>query len=138
MRNLKDAAGNTIPAPPGFALYRDGVTTDVSAIEQRRAHFEELFSKLQRAGIARGDLYDAWDFTVASTPNITQRMLSIRDRGLADLGDNTPGDGIMQGNAPDFTVTSVLTKDDPTDRSRTATRPKTSARSRAHTRCRAS
>ncbi len=115
MRNLKDASGNVIPAPPGFALYRDGVTTDVSAIEGRRAHFDELFSKLQQAGIARGDLYDAWDFTVASTPNITDRMLSIRDRGLADLGDNTPGDGIMQGNAPDFTVTSVLTKNDPTN-----------------------
>lgn len=115
MRNLKDASGNVIPAPPGFALYRDGVTTDVSAIESRRAHFDELFSELQQAGIARGDLYDAWDFTVASTPNITDRMLSIRDRGLADLGDNTPGDGNMQGNAPDFTVTSVLTKDDPTN-----------------------
>ena len=87
----------------------------MSAIESRRAHFDELFSKLQQAGIARGDLYDAWDFTVASTPNITDRMLSIRDRGLADLGDNTPGDGNMQGNAPDFTVTSVLTKDDPTN-----------------------
>ena len=100
MRNLKDAAGNAIPAPPGFALYRDGVTTDVPAIESRRAHFEELFSKLQRAGIARGDLYDAWDFTVASTPNMTERMLSIRDRGLADLGDTTPGDGDDAGQRP--------------------------------------
>ena len=107
MRNLKDAAGNMIPAPPGFALYRDGATTDVPAIEQRRAHFEDLFSKLQGAGIARGDLYDAWDFTVATTQNITQRMLSIRDRGLADLGDTSPGDGEMQGDAPGFTITNV-------------------------------
>ena len=107
MRNLKDAAGNTIPAPPGFALYRDGATTDVPAIEQRRAHFEDLFSKLQGAGIARGDLYDAWDFTVATTKNITQRMLSIRDRGLADLGDTSPGDGEMQGDAPGFAITNV-------------------------------
>jgi hypothetical protein len=114
MRNLKDAAGNTIPAPPGFALYRDGVKTDVPAIEDRRAHFDEILSKLQQSGIPRGDLYDAWDFTVASTTNITQRMLSIRDRGLADLGDTTPGDGVMQGSAPAFTVTSVLTKDDGT------------------------
>ncbi len=115
MRNLKDASGNTIAAPPGFALYRDGVQTNIPAIEDRRAHFDGIFSKLQQAGIARGDLYDAWDFTVASTQNITQRMLSIRDRGLAALGDNTPGDGTMQGNAPSFTVTSVLTKDDATN-----------------------
>jgi hypothetical protein len=115
MRNLKDASGNVIPAPPGFALYRDGVTTDVPAIESRRAHFDEIFSKLQQAGIGRGDLYDAWDFTVASTTNITQRMLSIRDRGLAALGDTTPGDGVMQGSAPSFTVTDVKTVDDPTN-----------------------
>jgi hypothetical protein len=115
MRNLRDAAGNTIAAPPGFALYRDGVKTDVPEIESRRSHFEELFSKLQGAGIGRDDLYDAWDFTVASTSNITKRMLSIRDRGLADLGDTTPGDGVMQGDAPSFTVTDVKTVDDPTN-----------------------
>ena len=113
MRNLKDASGNPIPAPPGFALYRDGVQTDVPSIESRRAHFDEIFSKLQAAGIARGDLYDAWDFTVASTPNITQRMLSIRDQGLADLGDNSPGDSTMQGNAPAFAITDVQTVDEP-------------------------
>ena len=79
------------------------------AIESRRAHFDEIFSKLQQAGIPRGNLYDAWDFTVASTQNITQRMLSIRDQGLADLGDTTPGDGNMQGTAPSFTVTDVKT-----------------------------
>ncbi|HET9119960.1 MAG TPA: hypothetical protein VFN72_05460 [Solirubrobacterales bacterium] len=107
MRNLRDASGATIPAPPGFALYRDGVATNVAAIEQRRAHFEEIFSKLQSAGIGRGDLYDAWDFTVASTDNITRRMLSIRDRGLADLGDTTPGDGTMQGDSPGFDITNV-------------------------------
>ena len=115
MRDLKDSAGNVIPAPPGFALYRDGVTTDVPAIESRRAHFNEILGTLQQAGIPRANLYDAWDFTVASTPNITDRMLSIRNRGLADLGDNTPGDGNMQGNASPFTVTSVLTKNDPTN-----------------------
>jgi hypothetical protein len=107
MRNLKDSSGATIAAPPGFALYRDGVQTNNSAIEQRRAHFDEILSKLQGAGIDRASLYDAWDFTVASTPNLTRRMLSIRDRGLADLGDNSPGDGTMQGNAPGFEITDV-------------------------------
>jgi hypothetical protein len=111
MRDLKDSAGATIPAPPGFALYRDGVRTDVPAIEGRRAHFDEIFGALQQAGIPKANLYDAWDFTVASTPNITQRMLSIRDRGLADLGDTTPGDGTIDGTAPTFTVTDVKTKD---------------------------
>jgi hypothetical protein len=107
LRDLKDSAGSAIAAPPGFAIYRDGLKTTVPNIEGRRAHFDEILSKLQQAGIPRGTLYDAWDFTVASTPNITQRMLSIRDRGLADLGDTTPGDGTMDGNSPAFTVTNV-------------------------------
>ena len=115
MRDLKDSAGNTIPAPPGFALYRDGVKTDVASIEGRRGQFDEILSKLQQAGIPSANLYDAWDFTVASTPNITQRMLSIRDRGLSDLGDTTPGDGVMDGSAPSFTVTDVKTVDDVTN-----------------------
>jgi hypothetical protein len=115
MRDLKDSSGSTIPAPPGFALYRDGVNSDVPAIEGRRAHFDEILSKLQQAGIPRAGLYDAWDFTVASTQNLTQRMLSIRDRGLANLGDTTPGDGNMQGSAASFTVTDVKTVDDGTN-----------------------
>lgn len=115
MRDLKDSAGNTIPAPPGFALYRDGVKTDVPGIESRRPHFDEILADLQAAGIPRANLYDAWDFTVASTSNITQRMLSIRDRGLVDLGDTTPGDGNMDGVSPSFTVTDVKTVDDPTN-----------------------
>jgi hypothetical protein len=105
LRNLKDGSGAVIPAPTGFRLYRDDIPTDVPAIESRRAHFEDLFQTLGTAGIARDDLYMAWDFTVASTRNLSERMLSIRNDGLALLGDTTPGDGIAQGSAPAFTVT---------------------------------
>jgi hypothetical protein len=113
MRNLRTASGKRIPAPPGFALYRDDVKTNIPAIESRRQHFESIFKTLHAAGIQRGNLYDAWDFTVASTQNITGRMLHIRDNGLAKLGDTTPGDGIEQGHAPDFTITDVKTVDEP-------------------------
>jgi len=113
MRNLKDASGNTIPAPPGFALYRDGVHTDIPAIESRRNHFESIFRKLQSAHIPRGNLYDAWDFTVASEHNIAGRMLHIRNDALAQLGDTTPGDGVMDGTPPSFTITDVKTVDEP-------------------------
>ena len=33
------------------------------------------------------DLFLAWDFTVASERNLSERMLSIRDQSLAALGD---------------------------------------------------
>ena len=43
LRNLKNAAGKTIPAPEGFRLYRDDIPTGVKAIEKRRKHFESIF-----------------------------------------------------------------------------------------------
>ncbi len=107
LRNLKDSAGATIPAPAGFRLYRDRIPTNIDLVEQRRAHYEELFGTLNAAGIERQSLYLAWDFTVASTRNLSERMLSIRDDALAQLGDTTPGDGIVQGHAPDYTITNV-------------------------------
>ena len=42
------------------------------------------------AGIARNDLYLAWDFTVASQRNITERLLFMRDDAFAALGSAAP------------------------------------------------
>ena len=107
IRSLKDSSGNAIQAPAGFRLYRDSDRTSNSVVEGRRAHFESIFSDLAAAGIQRNSLYLAWDFTVASTENLTGRMLSIRDRAFAELGDTNLTDGIVQGDAPAFTITSV-------------------------------
>ena len=81
-------------------------------IEKRRAHMESLFGKLKSAGIGRSNLYMAWDFTVASTRNLSERMLHIRDDALAKLGDTTPGDGVIDGDAPGYTITDVKTVGD--------------------------
>jgi hypothetical protein len=59
---------------------------------------ESLFTTLASAGVARNDLYLAWDFTVASERNLTERLLFMRDDGFTRLG----------ANAPAFTVTSVF------------------------------
>ena len=48
--------------------------------------------------------------------NISERMLAIRDGGLAQLGDTTPGDGVMQGNAPAITSPASSTSADPRHR----------------------
>ncbi len=40
-------------------------------------------------------------------------MLHIRDDGLAKLGDTTPGDGVIDGDAPNYTITDVKTVGDP-------------------------
>jgi hypothetical protein len=97
MRNLKDAAGATLAPTADFLAYRDNTPTGNAAKEARRSHMESLFSTLAAAGVPRGDLYLAWDFTVASAESTTKRLLFLRDDGFARLGTA----------APTFVVTST-------------------------------
>src|SRR3954469_3070860 len=90
LRDLKDAEGRTIQPQAPFRGLRDGVTHDVR-------YDRDIFPALKKAGIPRGSLYLAWDFTVASERNLSERMLHIRDDALASLA----------GRAPVFTVKSV-------------------------------
>ena len=107
LRNLKDGSGNILGASPAFQIYRDNHTSLLPQINDRRAHMEELFARLGAAGIARDSLYLAWDFTVASQRNLSERVLHMRDDALAALGDNTPGDGQVQGSAPVISQVTV-------------------------------
>ena len=107
LRNLKDGAGQPIAAPEGFRYYRDQLPSNDGPINAQRSRFESIFTTLRGAGIRRSNLYLAWDFTVASDENIAARELHIRNDALASLGDSTPGNGSMDGTAPDFQVTQV-------------------------------
>jgi hypothetical protein len=103
LRNLKDANGETIVAGDAFRGYRDGTADD-----DRSAHMDWIFSRLKKAGIKRNEnLFLAWDFTVASERNLTERMLHIRDDAFAQLGDTNLKDLKIEGDAPQFTVTRV-------------------------------
>ncbi len=109
LRNLKDADGDTIPAQDPFEDYRDQTPTDDPVVEARRPHMEEIFDTLAAAGIQRDDLYLAWDFTVASEQNLSERALHIRDDAFAQLGDTDLSDLQIPpaSTAPVFTVDSV-------------------------------
>jgi hypothetical protein len=108
LRNLKNADGKAIAAPPGFRLYRDNRRTLNRTVEKQRNRYESIFRTLSKEGVSRRSLYLAWDFTVASTENITGRMLSIRDRAFAELGDTNLADKVVQGDSPDFQITNVI------------------------------
>ncbi len=68
---------------------------------------ERIFKTLRRAGIPRRDLYLAWDFTVASGSSLARRMLSIRDRAFAELGDRNLADVKVAGRSPRYKVDKV-------------------------------
>ena len=112
LRHLVDADGDPIPAQRPFRVYRDRITTLDPAVEQRRPHMEDLFTRLARAGIARKELYLAWDFTVASERDRTERARSIRDDAFARLGDTDLADLKVEGRAPDYTITDVSPQTD--------------------------
>jgi hypothetical protein len=106
LRGLRDAAGHVISAPGWFERLRDN--RSLPAVERsQRARYERIFLALKRAGIARGNLYEAWDFTVASRQSLTSRMLAIRNDAFAQLGDRNLADGKVQGRVPAFSVAST-------------------------------
>jgi len=107
LRNLKNARGKEIEAGRGFRVYRDRIKTAARPIEQRRRHFEQIFRALGRAGVERGQLYLAWDFTVASERSLAGRMLHIRDDAFETLGDSNLRDLNVAGSSPAFTIDSV-------------------------------
>ena len=107
LRNVRNAAGETIEAPAAFRYYRDNVPSEQEPINARREHFEQIFSTLEGAGIARSNLYLAWDFTVASDINNAGRELAMRNDAFAQLGDTNLADGTPQGSSPAFSVESV-------------------------------
>ncbi len=113
LRNLKNKAKESLEAPEGFRYYRDELPSEQEAVNERRPHFNELFSKLEEAGITRSSLYLAWDFTVASDANNTGRMLAMRNDAFAQLGDDNMEDGIPEGVSPSFEVTNVVDNPNP-------------------------
>jgi hypothetical protein len=113
LRNLRDASNNPVPAPEAFRVYRDNVATQDPDVEARRPHMQDVLDTLQSDGIPKASLYMAWDFTVASEHSLAGRALAIRDNALHQLGDNTPGDGLLQGSAPTFHISSVQNAPDP-------------------------
>jgi hypothetical protein len=115
LRNMRDGSGAVIPAGPHFAAYRDETPGPLDPLfeEGRREHIDGVISDVAVAEASRGVAFDrselflAWDFTIASRRNLTERVLHMRDSAFAELGDTSLADGVIQGSPPSFTITTV-------------------------------
>jgi hypothetical protein len=108
LRSMRDASGAIIEPDPVFAWYRgDGIDKPAGAEPARMSSFQRLFRDLHKAGVPKHDLHLAWSFTVASDQGLTGRAVHIRDEAFGALGDTDLADGIVEGDAPVFTVGSV-------------------------------
>jgi hypothetical protein len=108
LRRLRNAAGELLDAPLAFRFYRDRAKTPNPVFERRRSHMDDIFWRLKRAGIKRKNLYLAWDFTVATERSLSRRMLWIRDRAFAELGDTDLSDLKVQGAPPKYTIDKII------------------------------
>jgi hypothetical protein len=114
LRFLKTASGKAIQSPAWFARLRDGSRLPAE-LRGQRARYHGIFKVLRRAKIATdASLYEAWSFTVASPQALTGRMLAIRNNAFAQLGDSNLADSVVQGAAPQFTVTTTMPVTSPT------------------------
>ena len=109
LRDLREADGTRIPRSDAFDAFVDG-----TAEGERADQMDAIFACLAKAGVKRDRLFLAWDFTVASAESTTGRMLSIRDRAFAQLGDENLADRKVAGSAPKAVVNPDLPDDLPT------------------------
>ena len=66
-----------------------------------------LLKALAKAKVKKSSIYLTWDFTVASDRSLTGRLLQMRNDAFRQLGDTKLADGVIQGKAPTFAITSV-------------------------------
>jgi hypothetical protein len=100
LRDMRDAQGRVIPPGDAFAGFLRGRPQGPDALA-RLPHMKQVLARLSAAGVSRHDLHLAWDFTVASTENLTGRAVSMRDQAFAQLGDAAPAFRIEE--VTDFT-----------------------------------
>jgi len=97
IRNVVNASGERIAASPTFQALRDGTASCEPSVEARRALYDDIFARLEEAGISRKELQIAWDFTTASRENNTASLVAMRDDALMKVG----------AEGPEYTLTST-------------------------------
>lgn len=88
IRGLRTTDGSLVQPSAYFAALRDGREQPGTDIEQRRAHFEEIFERLASAGVPREELIEAWDFVTASSQTLRGDLMAMRDDAVGAGGDD--------------------------------------------------
>ena len=84
-------AQGVIAAPEGFRRLRDQQSGQDPLLEALQARYDEtIFAPLEGAGLERGVLQLAWDFTTASDESVTGDMMRVRELTLEWLQTQTP------------------------------------------------
>lgn len=90
LRNLRGSDGTRIAPNPAFKKLISRRPPRDRRLRKRWHTLRGTLHQLHRHGIGRRHLYLAWDFTVASTKNLTGRAVHMRDDAFAKLGHRAP------------------------------------------------
>ena len=114
IQGLTLVGGGAVEPSEYFAALRDGTALDGTDVEDRRAHFEEIFGVLDDAGVARGDLIEAWDFVTASGEAIWGDLIAMRDDavGTDEVRSGGTDFGRMGEDGLGCTIDQVVDVDD--------------------------
>lgn len=104
---MRDAAGSVLTAPGGFRACLDEGPNPSRRVREQCEAAQDAADEVVAAGLDRADLYLAWTFTVASTRNLAERAVHMRNETLGGAAGTT---------AAPFTVTSSEPRDDGTTR----------------------
>ncbi|RFU39041.1 hypothetical protein DZF91_24495, partial [Actinomadura logoneensis] len=100
LRGLKDGDGRAIGASPAVRRMLAGRPLGRTE-KERGAALRRTVRELNGHHVSTAGLYLAWDFTVASTRNLTERAVHMRDDAFRKLGDRAPA--FTVGKVTDFT-----------------------------------
>ncbi|MBL9022380.1 MAG: hypothetical protein JNL21_09270 [Myxococcales bacterium] len=91
LRGLTKADGTVMDVPAGFASLRDDGGSRHPALQALSQRYEgDVFPVLEAAGVPRGELLLAWDFTTRSEAYATTDLLGVRDDLLARAASLPP------------------------------------------------
>lgn len=91
VHGVKTPDGAPAGVPEGFRRLRDQVTRGDPQLEPLQARFDSgVFPVAEAAGVKRGELQLAWDFTTGSDEWAERDLLAVRAQTQAWLAANTP------------------------------------------------
>lgn len=87
-RNLRTLSGEEIAPSAAFQSYLSGEGANDPELAWRQARFDEIFTLLEEAGIARDELTLAWDFHTGSSDGLHSTLLHVVKEGIDWADEN--------------------------------------------------
>jgi hypothetical protein len=87
-KGVHGPTGAELPIAPAFADLLAGKPATHPLLVGQEQHYQDLFTKLETAGVPRTDLVLAWDYVTASDEFLTSDLLSMRGQALPAIGTN--------------------------------------------------